>query len=395
MSIPTGLAARFAAGASLPLRGLAYLAARRALWPYALLPVLLTLVGLVAGFVLALPLSGRLLALLWVKPEGLLVGAWWLSRAALYLVLVYVTAIALPAIVSAPFSDRLSVRVEALELGEPTSGGVARAAAEAWAGVAHALVRVAWLVAGHALLLPALFVPFAYPVLAFLWTARWTAVEYVDLPMSRNLHRLAEVRAALREVRPLGAGFGSVLAALLLVPFANLLVVPVGTIAGTLVYCDLVRAGHLAPPGSRPSPTAPERPAPGRRARRPSVLLAVLIGISILVVPSLGVLLYVAKSHVVYADSLGRLEASDTVQRTVGAPLRPSLWTYARIVRGSGTWRYSVAGPTGEADVVVSAKRRPEGGWRVEYILVKPEGAERSFSITAREPETGASRVAR
>lgn len=125
------------------------------------------------------------------------------------------------------------------------------------------------------------------------------------------------------------------------------------------------------------------------------MLLAVLIGISILVVPSLGVLLYVAKSHVVYADSLGRLEASDTVQRTVGAPLRPSLWTYARIVRGSGTWRYSVAGPTGEADVVVSAKRRPEGGWRVEYILVKPEGAERSFSITAREPETGASRVAR
>jgi len=382
MSIPTAVAARFASGASLPFRGLAYLAARRALWPYALFPVLLTLAGLAVGLAAAVPLSGRILALLWAKPDGLIVGAWWVTRGALYLVLVYVTAIALPAAVSAPFSDRLSVRVEALEIGGSDGGGVARAAAETWASVAHAIMRVASLLAGHAFLVPALLVPFAYPVLAFLWTARWTAVEYLDLPMARNLHRLPEVRGALRAVRPLGMGFGSVLAGLLLVPFANLLVVPVGTVAGTLLYCDLVRAGHVTRPEEpRTSPSAPAAPSP----RRPSVLLALLIGLSILIVPSVGVLLYVAKSHAVYAESLGRLEASETVQRIVGAPLRPSLWTYARIVRGSGSWRYSVAGPKGKADVVVSAKKRPEG-WIMEYILVKPQGAERSFSLEARRP---------
>jgi uncharacterized protein involved in cysteine biosynthesis len=297
MSVPTGVAARFAAGVSLPLRGLAYLAARRALWPYAVFPVLLTLAGLAVGLAVAVPLSGRILALLWAKPEGLLVGAWWVTRAALYLVLVYVAAIALPATVSAPFSDRLSARVEALEIGGSAGGGLARAAAETWAGVAHAVVRVASLVVGHALLLPALLVPLAYPLLAFFWTARWTAVECLDLPMARNLHRLTEVRAALRAVRPLGAGFGSVLAGLFLVPFANLLVVPVGTIAGTLLYCDLVRAGHVARPELRRSPSAPERPDPGRRPRRTSVLLGVVIGLSILVLPSVAVLLYVAKSQ--------------------------------------------------------------------------------------------------
>jgi CysZ protein len=257
MSIPTGAAARLAAGASLPLRALSYLAARRELWSCALVPVLLTLAGLAVGVAAAVPLSGSVLELLWARPEGALAFAWWLARAAVYLVLVYVAAMALPAAVSAPFSDRLSARVEALELGTVGEGGFRRAAAEAWAGTAHAIGRVAWLVLGHALILPALLVPFAYPVLAFVWTARWTAVEYLGVPMARNVLRLADVRAALRAVRPLGAGFGGVLALLFMVPFANLLVLPVGTVAGTLLYCDLVRAGQIESPS----------PAAGRRNR--------------------------------------------------------------------------------------------------------------------------------
>lgn len=256
MAIPTGVLSRLCAGVALPLRGLGYLAARRPLWAYAALPIVITLAGLVAGLVLAAPLSGFVLDLMWARPGGVLAGAWWAARAALYLVLVYVAAVALPVAVSAPFADQLSERVEALELGHPGSGrpgGFARAAAETWAGVAHGLVRLGWLVLGHTLLLPTLLVPLAYPVLAFLWTARWTAVEYLDLPMARNLHRMAEVKAALRSVRPLGFGFGGALAASFLVPLANLLVVPVGAVAGTLLYCELVKAGAVA----RPLPAAP------------------------------------------------------------------------------------------------------------------------------------------
>jgi CysZ protein len=245
-AIPGGAPGRLAAGAALPLRGAAYLAAHRELWRYAALPVVLTLAGLVAGLAAAVPLAGAILGAFWPEPAGFLAAAWWLARVALALVLVFLAAVALPATLSAPFSDRLSARIEALELGATGGGGWGRAAAEAWGGVAHTVVRLAVFLAGHALLLPALIVPLAYPVLAFLWTARWTAFEYLDLPMARNLHRFRDVRAALRSVRPLGAGFGAVLAALFLVPFANLLVVPVGAAAGTLLYCDLVRAGRIA-----------------------------------------------------------------------------------------------------------------------------------------------------
>ncbi|HSN91475.1 MAG TPA: EI24 domain-containing protein [Anaeromyxobacteraceae bacterium] len=244
-AIPAGPLARLAAGAALPLRGAAYLAAHRELWRHALLPVALTVAGLVAGLVAAVPLAGTILSALWAEPEGLLAAAWWLARIALAVVLVFLAAVALPATLSAPFSDALSARVEALELGARGGGGWGRAAAEAWSGTIHTAVRLAVLLLGHAVLLPLLVVPIAYPVLAFLWTARWAAFEYLDLPMARNLHRWREVRAALRSVRPLGTGFGAVLAALFLVPFANLLVVPIGAAAGTLLYCDLVRTGGI------------------------------------------------------------------------------------------------------------------------------------------------------
>ena len=256
MPIPGSVPGRFAVGLALPLRGFSYLMERPALWKYALLPVLLTFAGLAAGLAVAAPLSGAILGSLWGESQGLLAVAWWLTRAALYLVLVYLAAVALPVAISAPFSDRLSARVEELELGTAGGGGLARAAVEAWLGVAHALARLAVLLLGHAILIPCLLVPFVYPALAFVWTARWTAVEYLDLPMARNLHRLRAVRAALAAVRPLGAGFGAVLAALFLLPFANLLIVPIGAVAGTLLYCDLVRGDHIErsrglPPAAR------------------------------------------------------------------------------------------------------------------------------------------------
>jgi hypothetical protein len=119
------------------------------------------------------------------------------------------------------------------------------------------------------------------------------------------------------------------------------------------------------------------------------LLLALLIGVSILVVPSIGILLYVAKSHPVYADSLSRLESDERVRRTLGTPLRPSLWTYARIVRGSGTWRFSVTGSLREAAVVVSARHQDQG-WALQYVLVKPAGDARGFSLPLRDAKVAA-----
>jgi uncharacterized protein involved in cysteine biosynthesis len=256
MTIPTNPAGRLASGALLPLRAAGFLAARRALWPLALLPVVLTAIGIVAGTIAAVPLSAKLLAALWAEPSGWLAAAWWIARGAVFLVLVYVGAVAFPVVVAAPLMERLSVRVEELELGTAGSaGGIGRATAEVLTGVRNTLARTGLLLLGHAILLPSLLVPFAWPILAFLWTAWWSSVEWLDLPMARHLHGFRAVRRGLAAVRPFGFGMGCTLAGLFLLPLANLLVVPVGTVAGTLLYCELVRAGVVTREG--PAPIAP------------------------------------------------------------------------------------------------------------------------------------------
>ncbi len=251
MSIPNGFFPRLLAGASLAPRGLAFLATRRALWPLAAVPAALTLLGIVAVVVFGGSIAAWLLGLLWTRPDAWgWLALWRVAQAAVWLVLLVLGAFGLPTALSAPALDVLSARVERLELGPiEAQGGFGRAVAETARGVTNALVRLLWFALGHAFLLLVLIVPVvnvAYPVLAFLWTARWTAVEYLDLPMARHLHPLGHVHAALRSIRPLGLGLGGVLALALVVPFANLLVVPAGSVAGTLLYCALVRA-RLAP----------------------------------------------------------------------------------------------------------------------------------------------------
>ncbi len=270
MAFPENRAARLAAGTLLPFRAARLLLDRRELWSLALAPIALTLVGLVGGLIAAGPLSGWLLRLGWAEPAGWLAALWWLTRAAIFLALLYAFAVAFPIALSAPFADQLSAKVERLELGAADEGGLGRMAKEVTVGVWHALARVTLLIAGYVLLAPALLLPGAWPVLAFLWTATWASFEWLDLPMARHLHGFSEVRAALRSIRPLGLGFGAVLGALFLVPLANLVVIPVGAVAGTLLYCDLVRSGRVArsgappyaPPvsGFSPPPSPPGRP---------------------------------------------------------------------------------------------------------------------------------------
>jgi len=244
MAIPDSLLPRLATGLGLPLRAASWLSRRPALWRHALVPVALTIAGLVVGLVAGIPLSGTLLSLVWSEPSGWTTVLWHAARVAVVLVELYTLAVVLPMVLSGPFMDALSARVEAEELGSAASAaGLRRAVAETATGLFHSLGRVALYYLGLLLLLPALLVPVVWPPLVFLWTARWTAVEWAGLPMARNLHGFGETRAALRAVRPVGFGMGLTLAALFVVPLANFLVVPVGAVAGTLLYCDLVRGG--------------------------------------------------------------------------------------------------------------------------------------------------------
>ncbi len=249
MPIPPHAPGRFLAGVGLPFRGLATLARERRLWRYALLPVLLSAVALVASLILLWPVSAKILGLIWAEPSGVRILLWGAAHAVLFLVLALTAAAALPGLLAAPFTDKLSAEVEALELGtvEP-SGGFRRALTETRISLAHAVMRTLLLLAGHAALLALLVVPvlgMAYPILAFLWSASWLAFDALDIPMARHLQSFSTMREALRRVRPLSIGFGGVLALAFLVPLAGFLVVPVSAVAGTHLYCDLVRSGMI------------------------------------------------------------------------------------------------------------------------------------------------------
>lgn len=244
MAIPSSFLPRLGTGLTLPVQAVAWLSRRPALWRYALVPVALTIAGLALGLAGGIPLSAKLLSLLWAEPAGWTAALWETARVAIVLVELYTLAVVLPLVLSGPFMDALSARVETEELGAAEeAGGLRRVLAETTTGVLHSLGRAALYYLGLLFLLPALLVPVLWPPLVFLWTARWTAVEWAGLPMARHLHGFGETRAVLRAVRPVGFGMGLALAALFLVPLANFLVVPVGAVAGTLLYCDLVRDG--------------------------------------------------------------------------------------------------------------------------------------------------------
>ncbi len=67
----------------------------------------------------------------------------------------------------------------------------------------------------------------------------FASLEFIDFAMSRRKLRFAEKRAIiLRHKRPM-FGFGAVMFGGLAVPVVNLFFLPIGAVAGTLLYLDL------------------------------------------------------------------------------------------------------------------------------------------------------------
>ena len=82
------------------------------------------------------------------------------------------------------------------------------------------------------------FVPVVGPVLVFLWSAFVMGFSFFTIPAGRTARRLSD-RIALARSHPKGMmGLGAVVAAAALVPFLNVLFLPVFIVAGTLLYLE-------------------------------------------------------------------------------------------------------------------------------------------------------------
>jgi CysZ protein len=83
------------------------------------------------------------------------------------------------------------------------------------------------------------FVPLVGPVLVFLWSAFVMGFSFFTIPAGRSARRLSD-RVALARSHPKGMiGLGAVVAAAALVPFLNVLCLPVFVVAGTLLYLEV------------------------------------------------------------------------------------------------------------------------------------------------------------
>jgi uncharacterized protein involved in cysteine biosynthesis len=235
---------------------------QRSLWTLAAVPVALATVALLGALGVAVSFLGELQGLatdwipaleatawyqwLWIGPG---IAFFWLVGKALFLALLMalvVGALLLANLVSAPFLDALSLRVETLESGEApleaagsfsdvVRGGTRALGEELrrllfFIGVWVAISVVGFIVPGAQLLV-------APALTAF--TIFFLPLDYASYALDRREVSFARKREWLLEHRGVVAGFGATGFALCLIPVLNLVATPVLVVAGTLLALRL------------------------------------------------------------------------------------------------------------------------------------------------------------
>lgn len=247
----------FRDGLFLLFEGVNFLRRERRLWPLATIPVFFATL-LVAGTVSLFWLRLEMIHDGWVSLLPVLeVTGWWAwiwvgpGRALLWLVgwfgvvvafaFSLLVALLLANLVSAPFLDRLSQRVESIASGERLSEppGFFGAATEAGRSFAAELQRLAflgsiWIALGGL----GFVVPGAHLVTAPLLivvTVLLLPLDYAGFALDRRQIPFRHRRRWLRANLPTMTGFGGVAFVACLVPGLNLLMMPALVTAGTLL----------------------------------------------------------------------------------------------------------------------------------------------------------------
>ena len=242
-------------GLSYPFRGARFVfVSHPGLARFWLPPIILTLLALLAAAIWAVGIRKRALALLWSVPEahdwlGRMLG--WLHGAAEILVgllafLVGAVLVLLVAnVAAAPFHDALSEEVERIRTGRGAQGFSVRALVgdlartvaleatklSAYLAIMLPLLLVSWLVPGIGSLV--------YSLAAFLFTAYYFALDYMDWAASRHGLSVRERIGLVRQHAAAALGFGTGVWVILFVPILNLLFMPAAVAGGTLLFLEL------------------------------------------------------------------------------------------------------------------------------------------------------------
>jgi len=232
-----GVLRRAADGAWHVVAGFVFLARRPRLWPLAVLPAVVTALGLTGGLVLGALAVSRVDAALAPAPGRmpealavLITMALWTGTLAGGIVLGLVAALAL----AAPILDLLSRRVEALLRG----ASAADVHSLGWETL-QALRALAYLAVAAPVVFVLGLVPVVGPVASLGWAAHVLSLQQTDGPLTRRGLTFAGRRDWHRRWRAESLGFGVASMVALLVPFAGLLLAPALAVGATLLVLEL------------------------------------------------------------------------------------------------------------------------------------------------------------
>lgn len=144
-------------------------------------------------------------------------------------------------LLGSPFNGALAARVERLVTGAPPPEQDLSLAAEAWLAVIGEARKYLYFLKLALPLLILFLIPGINLIASLLWAlfGAWAiALEYLDYPMGNHGYRFHDERRLLARRRPLALGFGAAVLAMTLIPGLNLLAMPTGVIAATLLWIE-------------------------------------------------------------------------------------------------------------------------------------------------------------
>ncbi len=259
----------FVRGFTAPLRGMQLLLSTPGVKRYALLPLIANIILYSIVLVLVIVLLAN-----WDPQVGEWtfwghVGGWmaatinwmlavlkWLVTIPAFFVISYFTFTMMGMTVAAPFNDMLSERVERAlcETKEEQRIPLRVTGKLMVLSILDALRILGMQIVFMLLAVPLLFIPIIGFLPMLLVIAYFTGLGFFDVSMARNSLRARHKKPITAERRSELLGLGLCMELLFMIPFAGIVLLPLGVAGATILYCEIDWQGRLAAHGVAPPP---------------------------------------------------------------------------------------------------------------------------------------------
>jgi len=251
----TGLFRLFFQGLLAPPRVLLMMFRRPSIWGQAGMAIMANVFLFLVIASLSFAFTDDLVNWLWTQPEaGFLLWLWWffaVLSGVVLLAMCLVTSIIMIGPVASPFLQGLSRLVEKDWLGELSTPPFewSQLLPQLPSLVGKVIKKLTKYMCISLPIMGLVLIPVVGPPLAialeFIVTGMFLAVDFMGFPLDRRGYGRKDRFRFVTGALPALLGLGLALAAMLLIPFAGLLVIPIGIQAGTLVFLGLEDQGRV------------------------------------------------------------------------------------------------------------------------------------------------------